>query len=154
MKLIVDSRELNQGENIKIDLQDTIENKNDEYYIKPIDISYYVGYCNITQALGNNQITYFDGVISNTIIFPDDLYTLQSYFDTLKTTMSNAGLNETNINYSYSNYDGTITIYVTSPYTFSITNYNKDLLGFDNTVNVTNYRLSNKSVNFFPHKMF
>ena len=36
MKLIVDSRELNQGENIKIDLQDTIDNRNDEYFIKPI----------------------------------------------------------------------------------------------------------------------
>ena len=38
------------GENIKIDLQHTIDNRNDEYYIKSIDISYYVGYYNITQA--------------------------------------------------------------------------------------------------------
>ena len=100
--LIVDSRELNQdGENIKIDLQDTIDNRNDEYCIKPIDIFYYVGYYNITQALGNNPVTYFDGIITNTILFPDGLYTLQSYFETIKTAMSNAGRNETNINYSY-----------------------------------------------------
>ena len=128
-------------------------NRNDEYYIKPIDISYYVGYYNITQALGNNQVTYFDGAITITILFPDGLYTLQSYFDTIKTSMSNAGRNEANINYSYSNNDGTITIYVTPPYTFSITNYNKDLLGFNNTSTVTNSRISNKPVNFFPHKM-
>ena len=51
MKLIVDLRELNQdGENIKINLQDTIDNRKDEYYIKPIDISYHVGCCNITRA--------------------------------------------------------------------------------------------------------
>ena len=67
--------------------------------------------------------------------------------------MSNVGRNETYINHSYSNYDGTITIYVTSPYTFSITNYNKDLLSFNNTVNVTIYIISNKPVNFFSHKM-
>ena len=74
MKLIVDSTELNQdGKYIKIDLQDTIDNRNDEYYIKPIDISCYLGYYNVTQALGNNQVTYFDGVISNTILFPDGL---------------------------------------------------------------------------------
>ena len=154
MMLIVDSRELNQdGENIKIDLQDTIVNSNDEYCIKPIVISYYVDYYNITQALENNQVTYFDGVISNTILFPNGLYTLQSYFDTIKAPMSNASRNETNINYSCSNYDGTITIYVTSPYAFSITNDNKDLLGFNNSVNVTSYKISNKPVNFFPHKM-
>ena len=57
------------GDNIKIDLQDTIDNRNDENYIKPIDISYYVGYYNIIQALGNNKETYFDGAISNTIYF-------------------------------------------------------------------------------------
>ena len=67
--------------------------------------------------------------------------------------MSNAGRNEANINYSYSNYDVTITIFVTFPHTFSITNYNIDLLGFNNTVNIISFRISNKPVNFFFHKM-
>ena len=76
----------------------------------------------------------------------------KSYFDTIKTAKSNGSRNEANFNYSYSNYDGTIAIYVISPYTFSITN--KDLLGFNNTVNVTSFRISKKLVIFFPHKMF
>ena len=63
--------------------------------------------------------------------------------------MSNAGHNETNISYSYSCYDGTINIYVTSPYSFSITNYRTNLLSFNNTAKWTNFRLSNKPENFF-----
>ena len=42
----------------------------------PIDISYYDGYYNITQALGNNLATYFDGVITNVMLFPDGLYAM------------------------------------------------------------------------------
>ena len=43
-------------------------------------MSYYVGYYNIIQALGNNLVPYFDGVLTNTISFPDGLYTLQKLF--------------------------------------------------------------------------
>ena len=81
IKLIFVWRELNQdGKNIKITLQESIDNRNDEYFIKPIDMSYYVGYYNIIQALGNNLVPYFDGVLTNTISFPDGLYTLQKLF--------------------------------------------------------------------------
>ena len=53
MKVIIDSKHLNQtGENLKIDLQDIIDNRNDEYVVAVRDISYYVGYYNISRALG------------------------------------------------------------------------------------------------------
>ena len=51
MKIIIDSKHLNQaGENLKIDLQDIIDNRNHEYVVAARDISYYVGYYNISKA--------------------------------------------------------------------------------------------------------
>ena len=45
MKVIIDSKLLNQtGENLKIDLQDIIDNRNDEYVVAAKDTSYYVAW--------------------------------------------------------------------------------------------------------------
>ena len=44
MKVIIDSKHLNQTwENLKIDLQDIIDYRNDECVVAVRDISYYVG---------------------------------------------------------------------------------------------------------------
>ena len=85
MKVIIDSKHLNQtGENLKIDLQDIIDNRNDDYVAAVRDISYYVGYYNISKALGNNRAVYSDGKITNNVFLPGGLYTLQQYFDVIK----------------------------------------------------------------------
>ena len=61
MKVIIDLKHLNQaGENLKIDLQDIIDNRNDEYVVAARDISYYVSYYSISKALGNNHAVYSD----------------------------------------------------------------------------------------------
>ena len=53
MKVINGSKYLNQtGENLIIDFQDIIDNRNDEYVVAARDISYYVDYYNISKALG------------------------------------------------------------------------------------------------------
>lgn len=154
MKIIIDSQQLNQpGENMKIDLQDVIDNRNDNHIITPIDISYYVGFYNITSELGNNSITYFNGIATKNVVLPDGLYTLQSYFDTFKKMMTNNGDNASNINYNYNNHNGTVTIHVTSPYIFSILNSNMKLLGFNMIQTILNSKVSDNPINFFPHKV-
>lgn len=154
MKVIIDSQQLNQkGENMKIDLQDIIDNSNDNYIISPVNISYYVGYYNISSELVNNSVTYFNGTTTKSVFLPDGLYTLQSYFDYFKKLITANGDNSSNINYIYNNYNGTVTIQVTSPYIFSILNSNMKLLGFDMIQTITNSATSNNPVNFLPNKM-
>ena len=85
MKIIIDSQHLNQaGENLKIDLQDIIDNRNDEYFVAARDISYYVGYYNISKALGNNHAVYSNGKITNNVFLPGGLYTSQQFLTLLK----------------------------------------------------------------------
>src|SRR5712675_262970 len=145
MKIIIDSQQNGQsGENQKIDLTYSINNQNDEYIIYPRDISYYVGYYNITAALGNNIVTYFNGASTVNLTLPDGLYSLSSYFD---------AISQSNINYNYQDYNGKVKISVTSPYTFSITNSNKTLLGFSATQVINTSATSDTPVNFLPHKM-
>ena len=43
--------------------------------------------------------------------------------------------------------------FATAPYTFSIIDSNKDLLGFKDTILITKNAVSKKAVNFLPHKM-
>jgi hypothetical protein len=57
MKVVIDSQKLNQpGENIKVDLQQVLDNTCDKYSVTPVEISYYVGYYNLIRA----QIIYTD----------------------------------------------------------------------------------------------
>jgi hypothetical protein len=57
MKVVIDSQKLNQpGENIKVDLQQVLDNTCDKYSVTPIEISYYVGYFNLISY----QIIYTD----------------------------------------------------------------------------------------------
>jgi hypothetical protein len=50
MKVVIDSQKLNQpGENIKVDLQQVLDNTCDKYSVTPIEISYYVGYFNLIE---------------------------------------------------------------------------------------------------------
>jgi len=145
MKIIIDSQQNGQsGENQKIDLNYTINNQNDKYIIYPRDISYYVGYYNITATLGNNIVTYFNGASTVNLTLPDGLYSLSSYFSTIS---------QTNINYNYQEPTGKVKITVTAPYTFSITNSNKTLLGFLATQIINTSATSDTPVNFLPHKM-
>lgn len=154
MKVIIDSRQLQQkGENIKVDLQDTLDNRNDEYIITPRDIYYYVGYYNISATLNNNQFRYFNGSSTHNMSIPDGLYSLSSYFDIIKRRMTYIGDNASNINYNFNTYNGTVTIQVTPPYTFSIIEPNMNLLGFISTQIITDIATSNNPVCFTPYKM-
>ncbi len=154
MKLIIDSQQLNQsGENIKIDLQSVIDNRSDEYVILLREISYYVGYFNISDDLGNNRVTYSNGSRTNNVFLPDGLYTLQNYFNVINMFINNSGDNEANIKYNYNDYEGRVIIYVTPPYTFSILHHQINLLGFDTTQIITNYAIAEHPVNFTSHKM-
>src|SRR5712675_3213752 len=104
MKIIIDSQQNGQsGENQKIDLTYSINNQNDEYIIYPRDISYYVGYYNITATLGNNIVTYFNETSTVNLTLPNGLYSLSSYFSTIS---------QTNINYNYQEPTGKVKIKV------------------------------------------
>ena len=76
---------------------------------------------------------------------PGGLYTLQQYFDVNKNAITTVGCDASYINYSYSSYDGKITIFATTPYTFSIIDSNKDLLGYRDTIVITRNAISKKS---------
>ena len=92
MKVIIGSKHLNQtGENLKIDLQDIIDNRNDKYVLAVRDISYYVDYYNISKVLRNNHAVFSDGKITNSVFLPGDLYTLQQYFDVIKNAITTIG---------------------------------------------------------------
>ena len=108
----------------------------------------------ISKALGNNHAVYYDGKITNNVFLPGGLFTLQQYFDVIKNAITTVGGDASYINYSYSSFDGKITIFATAPCTFSIINSNKDLLGFKDTIVITKNAISKRAVNFLPHKMF
>lgn len=154
MKLFIDSQQSNQsGEKIKVDLQYVIDNRDNTYIITPREISYYVGYYNISDELGNNEVKYSNGLTSTIITLPNGLYTLQSYFDMIKVFITNGGDNAANINYLYHDCDGRLSIQVTPPYTFFVTQCNMNLLGFNTTKIITKYSVSNGPVNFTPFKL-
>ncbi len=154
MKIIIDSQQLKQnGENIKVDLQDVLDNRNDEYVITPRDISYYVGYYNISTTFNNNQFRYSNGTATHNMSLPDGLYSLSSYFDAIKTRITYNVDNASNINYNFNSYNGKVTIQVTPPYTFSIIGPNMNLLGFISTQIITGVATSNNPISFTPYKM-
>ena len=107
----------------------------------------------VSLALGNNHAVYSDGKITNNVFLPGGLYTLQQYFDVIKNAITTVGGDASYINYYYSSYNGKITIFATAPYTFSIIDSNKDLLGFRDTIVITKNAISKRAVNFLPHKM-
>ena len=151
MKIIIDSQQ--NGEDIKIDLKDVIDNRTDEYVIFPREISYYIGYYNISAHLGNNKVSYSNGTTQTDIIIQDGLYTLQQYFKAIKSSMSRNGDNASNISYRYNEQNGRIDIIVTSPYKFLILKHQQSLLGYEDTHEITKNLPSEKAVNFTPHKM-
>jgi hypothetical protein len=155
MKVIIDSQQLEQkGEDITIILQDVIDNRMDDYVIFPREISYYVGYFNISNDLHNNKFMYSNHESRTHIIqLADGLYTLKKYFNEIKTHIANNGDNPSHINYTYYDFNGTIKISVTPPHTFSILQHQTQLLGFNNPQVIANHALSSNPVNFIPHKM-
>ena len=73
---------------------------------------------------------------------PGGICTLKQYFDVIINAITTVGCDASNINYSYSSYDGKITIFATAPYTFSIIYSNKDLLGLRDTIVITRNAIS------------
>ena len=84
---------------------------------------------------------------------PGGLFTVQQYFDLIKNAITTVGGDASFINYSYSSYDGKITIFTTAPYTFSIIDSNKDLLRFKATIVITKNAIFKGTVNFLLHKI-
>ena len=139
-----------------IDSQSTIDlsySVNDKYTISIKDITYYVGYHNISTQLGNNIVKYNNGAVTRTIKLKDGLYSLNSYFTEIKNIINQNGDNSSNINYTYNETNGIITITSTSPYIFSITNSNTKLLGFNKARTIPSTATSDKPVNFNPFEM-
>jgi hypothetical protein len=156
MKIIIDSQQVKQkGENMKIDLQNIIDNRNDEYGIFLREISYCVGYFNISDKLRNNRVRYYNGTgpDPNDIFLPSGLYTVQQYFDMIKLFITNADNDASKITFGYHDNDGKISIQVTPPYTFTILKHNMRLLGFKSAKTITGYAISDNPVNFMPNKM-
>jgi hypothetical protein len=139
MKVVIDSQKLNQpGENIKVDLQHVLDNTCDIYSVTPVEISYYVGYYNLSSSAltgSNNTYRYSNGTATFNNALPEGLYSISSYFDAIKRNITANGNNSANIGYGINSDNGTITIQVTPPYTFSIIQPNMDLLGFNSTQN-------------------
>ena len=78
MKVFINLKQLNQtGENLKIELHNIIDYRNDKNVIASRDIYYYVGYYNISEVLKNNHAVYSDGKSINNIFLAGGLYTLQ-----------------------------------------------------------------------------
>lgn len=154
MKVIIDSQQLGQnGGDVKVELQNIIDNRNDDHVVCLRDISFYVGYYNISQALHNTAFEYSNGSKTYTIHLTEGLYNLQKYFDKIKTLMYNQGDKGSYIHCDYQPFDGRIQISVTPPYTFSILQHQTKLLGFDNPVIITNDAISDKPINFVPCRM-
>lgn len=154
MKIIIDSQKINQpSENIKIDLQNVIDNRGDEYVILPKEISYFAGYFNISAALSNNSFRYSNGKIIKNLVLLDGLYTLQQYFNAIKTTITSNSDNGAHINYNYIEYNGTVRINVVAPYTFYILEHQRNLLGFNKIQTIATNLTSDNPINFSPHKM-
>jgi hypothetical protein len=157
MKVVIDSQKLNQpGENIKVDLQHVLDNTCDKYSVTPVEISYYVGYYNLSSSAltgSNNTYRYSNGTATFNNALPEGLYSVSSYFDAIKRNITANGNNSANINYAVNSDNGTITIQVTPPYTFSIIQPNMDLLGFNSTQIISTSATSDNPINFFPHKM-
>ena len=116
MKIIINSQSNGQkGEYQNIDLSHIINNMCSQYSISIRDVSYYVGYYNISSQLGNNIVKYNNGTKLKTITLKDGLYTLNSYFVEIKKTMKQNNDNPANINYTYNEMNGTVTITATNP---------------------------------------
>jgi hypothetical protein len=148
MNIFIDSQRLNQpGENIKVDLQHVIDNTCDKYCVTPIEISYYAGYFNINET--NSAYRYSNGVSTFNATIAEGLYSVDTYFQAIKSAI----LIPDNINYSLNVNNGTVTISVVAPYTFSIIQANRELLGFDSLQTITSSATSDNPINFLPNKM-
>jgi hypothetical protein len=128
-----------------------INNTCDIYSVTPVEISYYVGYFNLSSS--NNTYRYSNGTATFNNALPEGLYSVSSYFDAIKRNITANGNNSANISYDVNSDNGTITIQVTPPYTFSIIQPNMDLLGFNSTQIISTSATSDNPINFFPHKM-
>jgi len=98
MRLFIDSQSI-------IDLSYSV---NDKYTISIKDITYYVGYHNISTQLGNNTVKYNNGAATRTIKLKDGLYSLNSYFTEIKNIIKQNGDNSSNINYTHNETNGII----------------------------------------------
>ena len=135
MRIYVDSVKSGQaGSNQTITLPYAIDNTKNEYCVYLKDVSYYVGYYNVSAGLGNNTIRYKNetpgppGV--KTITLPDGYYSLDSYFSLIKQFISSNGDNPDNINYYYKKSDGGIILSFKNQYQLILGQFSGKLLGF------------------------
>jgi hypothetical protein len=78
MRVQVDA--ISGGEDYTINFKDVIDNRACNYHIALKEISYVVGYYNISSKLGNNLAEYSNGTVTKTVKLPDGFYTIDTYF--------------------------------------------------------------------------
>jgi hypothetical protein len=148
MRVQVDA--ISGGEDYTIDFKDIIDNRDCNYHIALKEITYVVGYFNISRSIGNNLAEYFNGTTRKTVVLPDGYYNVDTYFSEIFDQMKIKGDKPVNLKYQKWTFNGKVVIRVLDKYTFNITSSNKNLLGFNNPVNITLVGTSDKPVNFAP----
>ena len=148
MRVQVDA--ISGGEDYTINFQDVIDNRTCNYHIALKEISYVVGYYNISSKLGNNLAEYSNGTVTKTVKLPDGFYTIDTYFAEIHDQMKIKGDNPVYIKLQKWTFNGKIVIRVSEKYTFNITSSNKELLGFNDTDKITLAGTSDKPMNFTP----
>jgi hypothetical protein len=153
MNIFVDSQKLKQpAEDITLPLDNIIDNSKGCYQIALTEVSFYVGYYNISEKMGNNKFQYDNGGTIRNGTVDDGLYDVDTYFTEIKRKMSALGDKPDNVNFETRNQNAKIIITVSGGYTFDIIPSNQELLGFSSPKVIEKREVSDKAVNFLKFK--
>jgi len=153
MDIIVDSQKLNQpAEDIFLQLHHTIDNTKSCYQVALLEVSFNIGYYNVSQEMGNNAFQYFNGSTTKYMKIVDGLYNVDSYFSEIKRKISGVGDKPDNINYETVDQNGRIILSVSGGYAFHIIGSNQDMLGFSKPTEIKGRIESDRPVSFFKFK--
>ena len=137
----------------------------------------YVGipctFYNISQEIGNNNLSFYDGSRWKYLNIPDGLYDLKSFEKQISSVLKNMGLNPRMFKFDVEETNGKISISFkkskAETFKIYISNYNKDLLGFNTPIELPrrirdpknpsniiteDVSIGDKSVNFKPFDYF
>lgn len=153
MDLFINSQSLKQpAENITLYLDNLIDNTKGCYKIALMEVSFCVGYYNISEKIGNNAFQYFNGSTTKYMKIVDGLYNVDLYFSEIKRKISADKDKPENINFETIDQTGKIILSVSDGYAFHIIGSNQDLLGFSKPTEIKGRIESDRSVNFSKFK--
>ena len=149
MRVQVDA--ISGGEDYTINFNDVIDNKAGNYHIALKEISYVFGFYNISSSRGNNLAEYSTGTTKKTVVLPDGYYNIDTYFAEIHDQMRiKEKKDKDNIKLHKYTFNGKVSIRVSEKYIFNITPSNKELLGFNNPIDISSTGTSDKPINFNP----